>query len=276
MANTSSSVPAQFRNHAKVTWRSKFRQVGILLGENGAAWTSMFLGYCASQATADKLNAWLERSRNSHNLPGINSVASQRAIWDSWDWQQQGEEWTTSPEWTKSIVQNFISRLIPNESQVLEIGPGAGRWTQYLIPLSSRLHLVDLSRSSIEQCRARFGDDSRIEFHVNNGSDLAAILDASIDAIWSFDCFVHIDPQAARMYVNECARVLSSGGIAIIHHGSTGKMAGWRSHLAKEQMLGFIRGSGMAVLESVDSWWMDGEQFNAGYGDSVTVFQKTK
>jgi hypothetical protein len=53
-------------------------------------------------------------------------------------------------------------------------------------------------------------------------------------------------------------------------------MAGWRSHLAKEQMLGFIRGSGMAVLESVDSWWMDGEQFNAGYGDSVTVFQKTK
>jgi hypothetical protein len=76
MANTSSSVPAQFRNHAKVTWRSKFRQVGILLGENGAAWTSMFLGYCASQATADKLNAWLERSRKPEGYLGLLGLAA--------------------------------------------------------------------------------------------------------------------------------------------------------------------------------------------------------
>jgi len=276
MSDTPLIDQAQFRNHAKVTWRSKFRQIRILIGENGVAWTSCFLAYCASQVTADKLNAWLEYSRISRNLPGINSVASQRAIWDSWNWRQQGEEWTASPGWKKSIVQNFISRFIPNESRVLEIGPGAGRWTEYLIPLSSTLHLVDLSQSCIDQCKGRFGFDSRVEFHVNNGSDLACIVDASIERIWSFDCFVHIDPPVVKKYVDECARVLTGGGIAIIHHGSTGKMEGWRSRLTKDQMLGFIRDAGMEVLESVDSWRVEGEQFNAGYGDSVTVFQKPK
>jgi SAM-dependent methyltransferase len=268
---------AQFRNCDKVTWRSKFHQIKTLIGENGFGWTSCFLAYCALQVTADKLNGWLEHWRIVRNLPGINSVASQRAIWDSWDWRQQGEEWTYSPEWKKSIVENFIRRFfIPDGLRVLEIGPGAGRWTEYLIPLSSALHLVDLSQSCINECKGRFGDDLRIQFHVNNGSDLVCIPDASIDRIWSFDCFVHIDPPDVKKYVNECARVLSGGGIALIHHGSTGKMEGWRSRLTKDQMQDFIRGSGMVVIESVDSWDMNGEKFAPGYGDSVTVFQKSQ
>lgn len=265
---------AQFRNRAKVAWRSKFRQVAILIKENGVGWTSCFLAYCASQVIADELKGWLERSRISRNLPGINSVASQRAIWDSWNWQQRGEEWTASPEWKKSIVENFIGRFIPKESRVLEIGPGAGRWTEHLIPLSTTLQLVDLSRACIDECRRRFGDDPRVEFHVNNGSDLACIMDASVDRIWSFDCFVHIDSPDVKKYVHECARVLAGAGIAIIHHGSVGKMEGWRSRLTSDQMQDFIRGSGMAVLESVDYWEMDREKFEPGYGDSVTVFQK--
>jgi SAM-dependent methyltransferase len=267
---------AQFRNRAKITWRSKLWQVRIFIRENGIAWTSCFLAYYTSQVIADKLNSWLERERISRNLPGINSVESQRAIWDAWNWQQQGEEWTASPVWKKSIIENFISRFIPNGSRVVEIGPGAGRWTEYLIPLSSALHLVDLSQACIDECKVRFGDDPRVEFHINNGSDLAFIVDASIDRIWSFDCFVHIDSPDVRKYVHECARVLTGGGIAIIHHGSTGKMRGWRSRLTRDQMQDFIRAAGMVVLECVDSWEMDGEKFEAGYGDSVTVFQKPK
>jgi len=274
MSETASINLSQFRNRAKVSWRSKVRQISILIGENGVIWTSRFLAYCASQMAADKLKGWLEQSRISRDLPGINSVASQRAIWDSWNWQQQGEEWTASPEWKNSIIEIFLARLIPNGSRVLEIGPGAGRWTEYLIPMSSALHLVDISQTCIDECKRRFGDDSRIEFHINNGSDLACIADASIDRIWSFDCFVHIDPPAVKRYIQEFARVLSDGGIAIIHHGTTGTMEGWRSRLTKDQMHGFIRDSGMAVLASVDSWESGGEKFNAGYGDSVTVFQK--
>jgi len=129
---------------------------------------------------------------------------------------------------------------------VLEIGPGAGRWTEYLIPLSDKLHLVDLSQACLDECKGRFGDDPRVEFHINNGSDLACIVDASIDRIWSFDCFVHIDSPDVKKYVQECARVLAGGGIAIIHHGATGKLNGWRSRLTRDQMLDLFGAPG---------WW---------------------
>jgi len=274
MSENAAVDPAQFRNRGKVSWPSKFRQISILVKENGPAWTSCFLAYCATQVIADKLSGWLEHSRMSRNLPGLNSVASQRVIWESWNWQQQGEEWTASPEWKKSIVENFIHRFIPQGSRVLEIGPGAGRWTEYLIPLSSALHLVDLSQACIGECKRRFGGDPRVEFHVNNGSDLACIVDASIDRIWSFDCFVHVDAPDVKNYVRECARVLAGGGIAVIHHGSAGRIKGWRSRLTSGQMERFISESGMAVLECVNSWEIGGEKFKLEYGDLVTVFQK--
>src|SRR5271166_1733032 len=134
MSKDSTIHPAQLRSRSKLARRSKLQQVWILGKKNGIPWTSCFLVYCAFQIVADKLNSWLEQARISRALPGVNSVESQRAIWDSWNWQEQGEEWTYSPEWKNSIVQYFIHRWIPSGSRILEIGPGAGRWTEYLIP----------------------------------------------------------------------------------------------------------------------------------------------
>lgn len=63
----------------------------------------------------------------------------------------------------------------------------------------------------------------------------ARVEDRSVQAVWSFDVFVHVAPVDQAGYLSEIARVLSPGGVAVIHHangrnrGSLPSRHGWRS-----------------------------------------------
>ena len=61
-----------------------------------------------------------------------------KAVFDgNYDWRQGGEEW--SAPWGGSEAQWFgslyprLHRLLP-AGRILEIAPGFGRWTKFLIP----------------------------------------------------------------------------------------------------------------------------------------------
>jgi cyclopropane fatty-acyl-phospholipid synthase-like methyltransferase len=120
-----------------------------------------------------------------------------------------------------------------------------------------------------------------IDFIVNDGKKLDGIGDRSIDRIWSWDVFVHIQPEDVRSYVDEFRRVLREGGHGIIHHARSGNNAlGWRSNMTAKRMENFCKDVGLEVVDQFDSWddgnvwiWPD---FPAGHGpDIVTVFRKT-
>ena len=79
-------------------------------------------------------------------------------IWDSWEWDADGgEKWTESEAWKDSVIREVLRPRVPEGSDVLEIGPGAGRWTETLAELAGSLTLVDISSRCIEICRDRFG-----------------------------------------------------------------------------------------------------------------------
>ena len=115
--------------------------------------------------------------------PADNSIASNLRTWSEWDWSKGGEEWTNSQDWKESLVQHVLEPNIPVGSQGLEIGPGGGRWTEFLIQRASHLTIVDLTPKCIEVCRARFERATNIEYHVNDGCDLSFIPSQSIDRI---------------------------------------------------------------------------------------------
>jgi hypothetical protein len=65
------------------------------------------------------------------------SLKENKKIWKKYDWSQKGEEWSinyggSNQQWKKSIYPR-IKQFIPVNT-ILEIGPGYGRITQYLIP----------------------------------------------------------------------------------------------------------------------------------------------
>ena len=48
--------------------------------------------------------------------------------------------------------------------------------------------------------------------------DLNGVPSEVVDFVWSYDVFVHLDPECVQGYLREIYRVLKSGGVAVIHH----------------------------------------------------------
>jgi SAM-dependent methyltransferase len=194
-----------------------------------------------------------------------HSVEENRRWWDQYDWSQRGEEWSTGGEaWKNQVVEGFMLPYLRQEGVFVEVGPGGGRWTEYLQPRAKRLYLVDISERAMEICRDRFACCTNVEFAVNDGRTLL-IPSASVDAVWSYDVFVHINPPDTRAYLQEFARVLKPGGYAMIHHpGGTDRRAtprrcGWRSDMTDELMWRFAREAHLEVVDRTQKYVNPGE-----------------
>jgi SAM-dependent methyltransferase len=159
-----------------------------------------------------------------------HTVDDNRTIWQRWDWSEHGDEWTedvrafrgVDPEaWKATLIQEVMLGYAPPGGTFLEIGPGGGRWTQTLEGRAGRLILADIASVCLDLCRERFRDRSHIEYIVTDGRSLPGVDDRSVDFIWSYDVFVHINPTDTDRYLGEFARVLKPGAHATIHHAGT-------------------------------------------------------
>lgn len=158
------------------------------------------------------------------------SIDWNRRTWgDPANWTHSGDEWTfhalscSRPydEWKRSVVETFIDPYLGPEIDMLEVGPGFGRWTEFMIGRVRSLTLVDVSPTCIKECEDRFSDSRTcMNLLVNDGSSLP-IDDESVDVIWSFASFVHVDEPEIDAYLGEFRRVLRPGGKFFVHH------AGW-------------------------------------------------
>jgi SAM-dependent methyltransferase len=144
---------------------------------------------------------------------------------NSWDreWGHDGSEWSSSwgsneAMWRHSVHAR-IGRFLPTDA-LLEIAPGRGRLTQYLLPQCKSYLGIDLAPTCIEACRQRFGAEAHARFATTTGTELSAADDASIEFAFSWDSLVHADAAVMTAYVAELARCLQPGGTAFLHHSN--------------------------------------------------------
>jgi ubiquinone/menaquinone biosynthesis C-methylase UbiE len=141
---------------------------------------------------------------------------------------------------------------------VLELSPGAGRNTEKLSKLASRLIVVDYCRDPLNRTRARLGTNDRgceISYHRNNGSDLPMVPDESVTAIYCWDAAVHFEKSVMLSYIREFARVLKPGASGFVHHSTLGDPAhknikrnpDWRSNVSKELVANACQANGLTV-----------------------------
>lgn len=217
--------------------------------------------------------------RNRRLVPP-NTVDENLKQWTKFDWSAKGENWTPFPEWKERLVKYVLEPNIPLGSQVLEIGPGGGRWTEFLVRRGQHVLAVDLTPRCIELCRERFKDCKNVSFFVNDGSDLSFITPGSIDRVWSFDVFVHIQSKDVRSYMRQFATILVDGGRGIIHHAAHGtRTKGWRSDMTSRRMVEFCEEFDLTVVSQFAScdegrFSIDPASPGAG-GDVVTIFEKS-
>lgn len=147
-------------------------------------------------------------------------------IWtQSWDWSQQGGEWSawwggSEAMWHGAILPR-IHTFLPAPT-ILEIAPGYGRWTHYLKDQCERLIIVDLSANCVDHCRDRFADEDHIDYVVNDGRSLDDVEDGSIDLAFTFDSLVHVDADVIGSYLHALAKKLTADGVGFIHHSNAG------------------------------------------------------
>jgi ubiquinone/menaquinone biosynthesis C-methylase UbiE len=264
------------QNRQRIALASKVRLAWISLIENGALYC-FYLGISYFGASLSDFGfRKSDELRRSKNLPGVNSRTANKYIWENWDWSAKGEEWTLDPLWKASVVKTFIDAYFKELGTVVEIGPGAGRWTEHLIERVGRLVGIDISETCVAECQNRFSSSHNATFEVGNGRDLSSVATGSVDGIWSFDVFVHINGDEFRSYVGEFARILKSGGVGVIHHGLVGgSSGGWRSNVTRLDVSEYLKQYKLEIKSQVTSWVDDGIRFEAGlYGDAITVFQK--
>jgi len=143
--------------------------------------------------------------------------------WNTYNWKEDGDEWSKpwgniERQWYQLILPK-INKIVPTQT-ILEIAPGHGRCTKYLKELCKKLIIVDLNKNCIDYCKKIFSDDKKIEYFTNNGKDLKMIPSNSIDFIFSWDSFVHIEKKEIEEYAKEFYRVLKNGGYVFIHHSN--------------------------------------------------------
>ena len=208
------------------------------------------------------------QGRGLPHTPEVN-----KALWTHYDWSRLGEEWSESSEWTASVVEHLLAPHVPPGSRVLEIGPGAGRWTQYLLPRASRLVIVDVTPKCLEVCHARFQSAAQLECLLTDDSDLSALHEASFDRIWSWDVFVHVGLEDIKRYLREFSRVLVPGGLGLVQHAAAPYARGWRTAVPAEQMARFCADAGLEVLHQYNTW-DNGRRMTPTPADLVTVLAK--
>lgn len=273
LADVPQTAGVAHREGSRPTLAQRITQLRLLLSDNGLRWTVCFALRHLLKKNLDALEGHLAYLERTHGLPGNTSVRRNYEKWQHHDWQRAGEEWTISPQWKEALIEEVMLRHIQPGKDVLEIGPGAGRWTETLQTLARNLLVVDLSDKCIEMCRSRFAGLANIQFFVNDGSSLPFVQDESIDYVWSFDVFVHIAPPDIDKYLDEIRRVLRPGALAIIHHANEpGPEEAWRSRMTGKLFAQMLEKHGFLLLQQFDRWGPEGEFVVRG--DLVTVFQK--
>ena len=124
-------------------------------------------------------------------------------------------------QWYGTILPR-IHAFIPAKN-ILEIGPGFGRWTQFLKEVCNELSIVDLSSKCIDACKKNFSSSSHISYYVNDGLSLSMIPDNTVDFAFSFDSLVHVDNTVMAQYIAQLSRKLVRNGVAFIHHSNLGE-----------------------------------------------------
>ncbi len=99
-------------------------------------------------------------------------------LWnEEYKWEADGDEW--SSPWGSAISQWYTS-LLPRlqaflpAARILEIAPGHGRWTSFLLPYSKIYVGIDLSELCVDFLGKRFHGMTDAHFFANDGISLSA------------------------------------------------------------------------------------------------------
>ncbi len=185
----------------------------------------------------------------------VHTVRNNYLIWGTYDWSELGREWVPSQTWKETLFESLVLPYIPNQCHALEIGAGAGEWSEALLQHVSQLTLVDIVPRCLDICKIRFEAYRNINYLVNDGQSLQGVAPQSINLVLAMNVFIQNGPDVVHSYLNAIAHVLAPNGTAVIHHARHGlNKQGWRSNVTDQLVADYCQQCGLTVLKQVNTW----------------------
>lgn len=159
------------------------------------------------------------------------SLEWNRQHWDRrYPWSAHGDEWSysfgsASAHWFAFLLprlHSYLPGLSAPNSRIVEIAPGHGRWTQFLLDHCKTFAGYDLSETCVGYCANKFQDrvaDGTAQFRLTDGQSLGE-KNGAVDLIFSFDSLVHAERNVMQAYLAEIGRCLKPGRCAFLQHSN--------------------------------------------------------
>jgi SAM-dependent methyltransferase len=156
------------------------------------------------------------------------------------------------------VKKTYMMPYIRPESTGLEIGPGGGRWTQYLTKMK-RLYVVDYHQVMLDEIKWLTGKP-HITTVKNNGNDFPGVPDNAIDFLMSFDVFVHLDHDIIAAYLANMRRILKPDAVVLLHYSDKTKIMAQINEgfaeMVPERMREMVRSAGYEIFqEDTTTMW---------------------
>lgn len=122
----------------------------------------------------------------------------------------------------KFIRDRYVFPYVNSKHNAVEIGPGGGRWTRYLLGFR-KIYVVDYHTELLEELRKNFNEPN-MTFIKNNGTDFPNIEKRTIDYLFSFGTFVHLDVDLIEAYLKNIKSIVKPNATIVIHYSDKTKI----------------------------------------------------
>ncbi|HXW92829.1 MAG TPA: class I SAM-dependent methyltransferase [Terriglobales bacterium] len=126
------------------------------------------------------------------------------------------------------VRDRYVLPYVNPAHAAVEIGPGGGRWTRYLLGFG-KLYAVDYHAELLRELSKNFHPPN-LHFIKNNGTDFPGIAAQSIDYVFSFGCFVHLDTRLIEEYLQSLKGIVKSASNVVIHYSDKSKVMAQLNH----------------------------------------------
>lgn len=199
-----------------------------------------------TQLHLDMLRSYKEQNNFVHRVcRAVREVVSPTKVYGL----QWGDPETQGPQ--LYMRDHYVLPYVKPDQVALEIGPGGGRWTRYLLGFS-RLYVVDYHAELLQELRRSFNQPN-MQFIVNHGTDFPGVPEHSVDYVISVACFVHLEAHLIAAYLKNIARILKPGGNVFVTYSDKTKVGAQINSTftenTPERMREMVTEAGFKILE---------------------------
>ena len=120
------------------------------------------------------------------------------------------------------VRDHFLVPYITQDSVIVEIGPGGGRWTRYMLA-AKEIYAIDYYQEMLREFNKNFHGHKNVKCVKNNGDDFPGISPNSIDFVFSYGTFVHLDIDIIDRYLGNMKPLLKTKANVVIQYSDKTK-----------------------------------------------------